>query len=282
MRSKEQVNEEHGVPFAGNDGLARIKGRSVRALSNVPTFGAEASGAILSEHSKEELSRASRVLARAFIDDPLFRKWPGICTIENREEKIATLEQLFSVLVRGASPLNHTFIVSNASFCVCIPCWPRGDESDLFYASILMTSGFEFPPLELAKLVDISKKAIGNREHLYIAIVGTDPGKQGLGLGTSAMKAALMISDARGVPACLETMTLKNKKLYESYGFKVVPNGEMIVEGCKDPWFSMIREPPYVGKSRYVLSIGIKEKKWIPTEDDCETVCDSLPGIEFA
>merc|ERR1711968_326701 len=115
MRSKEQVNEEHGVPFAGNDGLARIKGRSVRALSNVPTFGAEASGAILSEHSKEELSRASRVLARAFIDDPLFRKWPGICTIENREEKIATLEQLFSVLVRGASPLNHTFIVSNAS-----------------------------------------------------------------------------------------------------------------------------------------------------------------------
>ena len=61
----------------------------------------------------------------------------------------------------------------------------------------------------------------------------------------------------------------------------MVPNGEMIVEGCKDPWFSMIREPPYVGKSRYVLSVRIKEKKWIPGDDDCETVCDTLPGIEF-
>ena len=278
MRSKEQVNESHGVPFVDGNGNTKIKGRSVRALTNVPTL---ADGKAISKELLEELTRASKVLARAFVDDPLFQKWPDICTIENREEKTRTLENLFDILIKGASPLNHTFVVSGSSYCVCIPCWPRGDESDLFYASTLMTSGFALPPIELARLADVSKSAVGNREHLYIAVFGTDPGKQGLGLGTSAIKAALSVSDARGVPACLETCTLKNKRLYESYGFTVVANGEMVVEGCEDPWFSMIREPPSLGKSRYVLSIGIKQKKWIPQEDECETICDTLPGIEF-
>ena len=280
MRDKKEINIQHGTPFSESSGLTKIKGRSVRVLNNVPPPCTEASGITLNNDLHGELSTASKVLAKAFIDDPLFQKWPEICTIKSREEKIATLESLFSTIVRSASPLNHTFVVSNASYCVCIPCWPRGDETDLFYSNIL-SSGFALPPVELAKLADISKSAIGNRQHLYILMFGTDPSKQGLGLGTSAIKAALSISDARGVPTCIETMTIKNKKLFESYGFKVVPNGEMIVDGCKDPWYSMIREPPNIGKSRYMLTIGIREKKWIPQEDDCETVCDSMPGIEF-
>ena len=48
------------------------------------------------------------------------------------------------------------------------------------------------------------------------------------------------VADARGVPTQLETMTDKNRAMYERYGFEVV--GQISVEGCEDPWYTMIRE----------------------------------------
>ena len=56
------------------------------------------------------------------------------------------------------------------------------------------------------------------------------------------MRAALRVADARGVPTALETMTNKNRALYEHYGSKVV--GQIEVPECDDPWYGMIREPP--------------------------------------
>ena len=50
------------------------------------------------------------------------------------------------------------------------------------------------------------------------------------------------MADERGVPAALETMTEKNRQMYERYGFRVV--GEVAVEGCASPWYAMVREQP--------------------------------------
>ena len=38
-------------------------------------------------------------------------------------------------------------------------------------------------------------------------------------------------------------MTRKNREMYEHFGFRVVAGGEVRVDGCDDPWVSMLREP---------------------------------------
>ena len=98
------------------------------------------------------------------------------------------------------------------------------------------------PPVEFRKLEKLMSRAIGGREHLYVFLFATDPASQGQGLGSVGMRAALRVADARGVPTSLETMTNKNRALYEHFGFKVV--GQIEVPECDDPWYGMIREPP--------------------------------------
>ena len=98
------------------------------------------------------------------------------------------------------------------------------------------------PPVEFRRLEKLMGRALGGREHLYVFLFATDPASQGQGLGSVGMRAALRVADARGVPTSLETMTNKNRALYEHFGFKVV--GQIEVPECDDPWYGMIREPP--------------------------------------
>ena len=54
------------------------------------------------------------------------------------------------------------------------------------------------------------------------------------------MERVLAVADKKGMPVSLETMTESNRRHYEHYGFDVV--GDQIwVEGCVDPWVSMVR-----------------------------------------
>ena len=59
--------------------------------------------------------------------------------------------------------------------------------------------------------------------------------------GRAALFAALRVADERRLPAALETMTERNRVMYERYGFRVV--GRIDVDGFDDPWCAMVREP---------------------------------------
>ena len=56
------------------------------------------------------------------------------------------------------------------------------------------------------------------------------------------MRSMLAIADRKKVITSLETMTDKNRKMYEHYGFRVV--GSLNVSGCTDPWVAMVRDVP--------------------------------------
>ena len=66
------------------------------------------------------------------------------------------------------------------------------------------------------------------------------PEEQGKGYGRCALRQALRLADARGVPTILETTTERNRALYERHGFAAV--GRVTVAGCKEPWYAMLRE----------------------------------------
>jgi ribosomal protein S18 acetylase RimI-like enzyme len=65
--------------------------------------------------------------------------------------------------------------------------------------------------------------------HWYLPIIGVDPARQGMGLGSALMRHALARSDRDGLPAYLESSNPRNISLYERHGFErlgVIQSGE--------------------------------------------------------
>ncbi|HEY5941816.1 MAG TPA: GNAT family N-acetyltransferase [Solirubrobacterales bacterium] len=57
--------------------------------------------------------------------------------------------------------------------------------------------------------------------HLYLAVVGVRPEGQGRGLGTALLRPGLAEADRLGLPAYLESSSIRNVPLYERHGFEV-------------------------------------------------------------
>jgi GNAT superfamily N-acetyltransferase len=57
--------------------------------------------------------------------------------------------------------------------------------------------------------------------HLYLAVVGVRPERQGRGLGSALLQPGLEKADRLGLPAYLESSNIRNVPLYERHGFEV-------------------------------------------------------------
>ena len=60
-----------------------------------------------------------------------------------------------------------------------------------------------------------------SEEHWYLAILGTDPARQGNGVGRSLIAAVTDRCDTTGVGAYLESSKASNVPYYERFGFVV-------------------------------------------------------------
>jgi ribosomal protein S18 acetylase RimI-like enzyme len=74
--------------------------------------------------------------------------------------------------------------------------------------------------------------------HWYLPLIGVDPARQGRGLGSALLKAALERCDEDGLPAYLESSNPKNVPLYERFGFEVLG---VIQPGGFGPLIPMLR-----------------------------------------
>jgi len=74
--------------------------------------------------------------------------------------------------------------------------------------------------------------------HWYLAFVGVDPVRQGLGLGSAILKAGLKRCDEDGVIAYLESSSPRNIPLYERFGFEVIG---VVQPGDFPPVYPMLR-----------------------------------------
>ena len=64
--------------------------------------------------------------------------------------------------------------------------------------------------------------------HWYLPLIAADPARQGQGLGTALMEAAIARIEADGRPAYLESSNPRNIPLYERFGFRRI--GEIRTE----------------------------------------------------
>ena len=70
--------------------------------------------------------------------------------------------------------------------------------------------------------LDIERKHPHEPPHYYLAMLGTDPGHQGQGLGSALLRPVLEQCDSDGVGAFLESSKERNIDFYARHGFRVV------------------------------------------------------------
>jgi ribosomal protein S18 acetylase RimI-like enzyme len=100
---------------------------------------------------------------------------------------------------------------------------PPGVESDREALNAVIG---EFAPGDRLETLGQVGEGLGRyhpqEPHWYLAMIGVDPSRQGLGLGSALLKAALARCDAEHAVAYLESSNLKNVPLYERHGFEVM------------------------------------------------------------
>ncbi|MQY09234.1 GNAT family N-acetyltransferase [Actinomadura macrotermitis] len=187
------------------------------------------------------------VLARAFDDDPVWR-W----ILPGDDSRVRRLTALFGILLRHVHlPHGACETTGRGAAVEAGALWdPPGRWRVPFGAQLrqgvplVRALGVRLPAA-LRALGEIEKHHPAE-PHWYLAILGTDPPAQGLGLGGALLRSRLDRCDAEGVPAYLESSKAANVPYYERFGFRVTK--ELALPG-KDapPVWLMWRDPQREG-----------------------------------
>jgi GNAT superfamily N-acetyltransferase len=165
------------------------------------------------------------MLARAFLDDPIFR-W-----VEPDDALRARfLAPFFTGLTRRSRRLAVALATEGALEGASL--WKTPGLTTLSPAELAMT-GLDriadwlsdealarldavFDPVEAAFAEDLSEPV------WYLGVLGVEPGRQGRGFGSLLMAPVLARADREARSVTLETAQPKNLPLYQRHGFRVL------------------------------------------------------------
>ncbi len=166
----------------------------------------------------DDIPAMSQMLARAFHEDPIVN-----FVFQDELSRPKYTRRFFAGRARVLIGQREIYVVENAAAAAM---WARPDE-------------WRDPPLRALKELAILFPGVGRRvpsvirglvqvesrhpkaPHWYLAVLGTDPSRQGEGLATALLRKVLDDCDRDEVPAYLETGTERNVAFYTRHGFKV-------------------------------------------------------------
>jgi len=168
-----------------------------------------------------DLDTLKGVLGRAFEDDPLmgfvFAGKPDIA------RRIAELYQVFARLHIVHDGCLTTDDLAGAALWAPPGQWRLGIGTQLRLAPRLLRL---FGPSVLKHAGDFNRLEAFHgtmpAEHWYLAVLGTDPIRQGTGVGAALMEPILERCDRDGHGAYLESSKESNLAFYSRFGFDVV------------------------------------------------------------
>ena len=177
------------------------------------------------------------MLARAFYDDPVFT-W----LFPDDGRRLEQSRKYFAGRARTLIKQDEVYTVDGADAAAM---WARPGE-------------WHDPPIDVLRQFVHLVPALGRRiprslaglrvieerhpraPHWYLSVLGTEPERQGQGLGSAVMQPVLDECDRLEIPAYLETGTERNVAFYTRHGFKVTEEIQM-PDG--PPMWLMWRDP---------------------------------------
>jgi GNAT superfamily N-acetyltransferase len=166
-----------------------------------------------------DVPELGRVLGRAFLDDPVAR-WS--CPSERRRPRVN--ERFFAMRTRqllGQEQVYTTADVGGAALWALPDRWQLSGRDMLGLARLVPSWGLRLPRvLRGLSLVEHAHPELP--PHFYLAVLGTDPPRQGEGIGSALLGPVLELCDRDAVPAYLETSKERNIAFYGRHGFRVI------------------------------------------------------------
>ena len=183
---------------------------------------------------------ATSVLASAFAEDPMFAWLIGARTDTERR-----LPHMFGhFLAAELAKEHHAVDVVEGGGGVAI--WHGVDdwktpirELARMAPAALRTFGRRLP--RALRTLSMVEKAHPEEPHLYLAVLGVSPDRQGQGLGGALLTAMTERCDTEGLAAHLENSNPRNEALYARHGF--VPQGPIDLPSGAPVLGAMWREP---------------------------------------
>jgi ribosomal protein S18 acetylase RimI-like enzyme len=186
----------------------------------------------------DDFPRLAGTFAAAFADDPA---WSWLVPHADREQR---LRLFFETELDHLVPERRQIWTTDD--CSAVASWgPPG------LWSVPVSTVLRFAPqmlrifgrrmhLGLRYLMRV-ERAHPRTEHWYLEILGTEPRRQGQGLGSALLRPMLALCDRDGIGAYLESSSERSQALYERHGFQVVETFDM--PGGGPPIRRMWREP---------------------------------------
>jgi len=173
---------------------------------------------------KDDTSAAALVLARAFLDSPVYAAVLTDRTDADRERTLLRVKRGFvaSVVRHGecravrddARILGVTVIHAPGQY-------PLSWRDEIVQATGCATTG-PVAIMRFLKLTAYMRERHFAGQHYYLFAIAVDPAFQGRGIGKQLLAELHERADARKMPCYLETEKPRNVKLYESVGYRVV------------------------------------------------------------
>jgi GNAT superfamily N-acetyltransferase len=172
--------------------------------------------------ARADIGELSRVLARAFFEDPVTR-WE----VPDDKVRRTKLHHLWAALIRhhhlaggGVEVATHNGTISAAAVWDPPGRWDyRRRESLRMMPRLVWAFGWDQSRSEA--LTEAMKNVHPHEPHWYLAIVGSDPRIRPKGFGHALMRSRLDRCDAEGLPAYLESTNPDNVPYYRRFGFEV-------------------------------------------------------------
>lgn len=181
--------------------------------------------------SRADLKPIGAVLGRAFHDDPV-----SLFMTPDEQQRPARLAGVFGAMARYLHmPFGGTEVLLQDGAIRAAALWdPPGATQPAWWRGLLMmaatTRVLRKDASKMATFGQTLDRVRPKDQHWYLAVIGTEPDRQGTGLGTALIRSRLDRCDQEGLPAYLESSKESNVPYYEKFGFKVtqdlqIPDG---------------------------------------------------------
>ncbi|MBB2992341.1 GNAT superfamily N-acetyltransferase [Mycolicibacterium iranicum] len=192
--------------------------------------------------AKRDVKQLSRVLGRAFFDDPVMM-W----MVPDPAKRVRALPRIFGAMTRhhflgtgAAQTASRAGVLGAAALWDPPGRWKQSQREEFrMMPSFLWAMGRTVG--RGMAIEELMKEHHPEEPHWYLAVIGSDPDVRGGGFGNALMRSRLDRCDAEGAPAYLESSKESNVPYYLRFGFEVT--GEITVPDGGPTLWQMWRSP---------------------------------------